>query len=247
MSSRNPVITAEALQLSFGRGPARRVAVDGIALRIDRGRWTTVTGPAGAGKTSLLNCLSGLTLPDSGSVQLHPGSHTKDRPMELTRLSENARAKLRRTRIGVIFEEDNLVPAFNIYDNLLLPARLAGAKPRRSEIQAVIERFGLSGDLRQLPRKLSAAQLQRVAFARALLMNPDVVIADDPTGRLDSIAAARLRELLRELVDEQRLTLVLATQNPEITGHSDRVIELLDGRVRRDSAGAVAGQEQTGC
>lgn len=247
MPSRSPVITAKALQVSFGRGPARRVAVDGLTLRIDRGEWTTVTGPAGAGKTSLLHCLAGLVLPDSGSVQLHPGSPAGSRPVELTRLSENARAKLRRTRVGVILEEDNLVPTFNIRDNLLLPARLAGYKPRQRKIREVIEKFGLGGDLRQLPRKLPALQLQRAAFARAVLMNPDVVIADDPTGRLDSVSGTRLRELLRELVDEQALTLVLATQNPDLVEYSDRVVELLDGRVRRDSAEVGPEQEPTGC
>ncbi len=233
MAPSAPVLTATRLTQTFGRGDAQVRALDGVTMELPRGEWTSIMGPSGSGKTSLLHCLSGLAVPDSGSVRLHGGggSHAKDRPLDLTALSENGRARLRRTRIGVIFQDYNLVPVLTVRDNILLPSRMAHRRVDRGHFRGVVTRLGIDSRLRHLPHQLSGGQRQRVAIARALLMRPDVIFADEPTGSLDSESGTAVLSLFRELVDEYGQTLAVVTHDPSAAGRGDHVVTMRDGRI----------------
>ncbi|AGF72757.1 ABC transporter ATP-binding protein [Corynebacterium halotolerans] len=233
MSPSAPVITATNLTQSFGRGDAQVRALDDVSLELPRGRWTSIMGPSGSGKTSLLHCLSGLSVPDTGSVELLAGGHAKARPVDLAVLSENGRARLRRTRIGVIFQEFNLVPVLSVRDNILLPTRMAARRPDRGHFRDVVTRLGLDDRLRHLPHQLSGGQRQRVAIARALLMRPDVIFADEPTGSLDSESGAAVLDLFRELVDDYGQTLVVVTHDPSAARRGDHLVTMRDGRIAK--------------
>lgn len=231
MTPQYPVITAEHLRHTFGRGEARVAALDDVSLDIPRGRWTSIMGPSGSGKTTLLHCLSGLEVPDSGSIVLTTRGRSAGRNVKMTSLSENSRAKLRRSSIGVIFQDFNLVPVLSVRDNVLLPGRLSGHKVERSEFDEVIELLGLETRLRHLPDQLSGGQRQRVAIARTLLMNPDVIFADEPTGSLDTESGGVVLDLFRRMVDERGQTLVLVTHDPTAAERGDRLVRMRDGKI----------------
>ncbi|MCK7638237.1 ABC transporter ATP-binding protein [Corynebacterium sp. P7202] len=227
------VLTANRLTRVFGTGDARVTALDDVSVSIPRGRWTTLMGPSGSGKTTLLHCLSGLSVPDSGTVTLH-GTGTgnrRERNTALSSLSENQRAKLRRTRIGVIFQEFNLVPVLTVRDNIRLPLRLAHSRIDQAWYDEITGRLGLVGRLKHLPHQLSGGQRQRVAIARALLARPDIIFADEPTGSLDSEAGSEVLSLFRQLVDEFGQTLTVVTHDPAAAECGDHLITMRDGRV----------------
>ncbi|MCX7542903.1 ABC transporter ATP-binding protein [Corynebacterium sp. P5848] len=229
----DPVLTASRLTQIFGSDEAQVRALDNVSVTLPRGRWTTIMGPSGSGKTTLLHCLSGLSVPNSGTVTLHgtgPGNR-RERNTVLSSLSENQRAKLRRTRIGVIFQEFNLVPVLTVRDNIRLPMRLAHSRIDQGWYDEITGRLGLSQRLKHLPHQLSGGQQQRVAIARALLARPDIIFADEPTGSLDSETGAEVLTLFRQLVDEFGQTLTVVTHDPAAAECGDHLVTMRDGRV----------------
>jgi putative ABC transport system ATP-binding protein len=184
-----------------------------------------VMGPSGSGKSTLLNVAAGLDRPTSGTVSLGD--------IDLTRLSERRLTLLRRERIGFVFQAFNLLPSLTVAQNIALPLRLDGRRPRRSTVREIAARVGLDKRLRNRPSELSGGQQQRVAIARALITRPEVVFADEPTGALDTHTGRDVLELLRELVDQDRHTVVMVTHDPVAAAYADQVVMLADGRVAR--------------
>lgn len=217
------VMSARNVVQRFGRGDAQVTALRDVSVDLQRGGWTSIMGASGSGKTTLLHTLAGLSTPTSGHVFL---GNT-----DLTRLSENRRAALRRTKIGVIFQEFNLVPVLSVQDNIKLPVRLAHRKVEQEWYREITSRLGLTGRLKHLPHQLSGGQRQRVAIARALLARPEIIFADEPTGNLDSEAGAAVLELFRQLVDDYGQTLVVVTHDPAAAERGDHLITMRDGQV----------------
>ncbi|MEV6971979.1 ABC transporter ATP-binding protein [Kitasatospora sp. NPDC093806] len=198
-------------------------ALEDVTVGLPRGSFTAVMGPSGSGKSTFLHCAAGLDRPTSGSVRLDG--------VELTSLGEKELTKLRRERIGFVFQAFNLLPALDVVDNVTLPLRLAGRKPRKDEVDEVIERVGLADRKRNRPGELSGGQQQRVAIARALVTRPAVVFGDEPTGALDTHTAREVLQLLREAVQWAGQTVVMVTHDPIAAAHADRVLFLADGRI----------------
>jgi putative ABC transport system ATP-binding protein len=206
-----------------GRGEGTVVALDGVSAELAPGSFTAVMGPSGSGKSTLLNVAAGLDRPTSGTVSLGG--------IDLTRLSERRLTLLRRERIGFVFQAFNLMPSLTVAQNIALPLRLDGRRPRRSTVREIAARVGLEKRLRNRPSQLSGGQQQRVAIARALITRPEVVFADEPTGALDTQTGREVLELLRELVDQDRHTVVMVTHDPVAAAYADQVVMLADGHV----------------
>jgi len=206
-----------------GRGEGTVVALDGVSAELASGSFTAVMGPSGSGKSTLLNVAAGLDRPTSGTVSLGD--------IDLTHLSERRLTLLRRERIGFVFQAFNLLPSLTVAQNIALPLRLDGRRPRRSTVREIAARVGLDKRLRNRPSQLSGGQQQRVAIARALITRPEVVFADEPTGALDTHTGRDVLELLRELVDQDRHTVVMVTHDPVAAAYADQVVMLADGHV----------------
>ncbi len=220
---RPPVASAlrlDGVTKTYGKGARAVRALDGVSLAVPRGAFTAVMGPSGSGKSTLLQCAAGLDRPTGGTV------HLGDR--RLDGLGETALAKLRRTRIGFVFQSYNLVPALSVAKNVTLPLRLAGVRARKSEVRSMLELVGLADRAHDRPARLSGGQQQRVAIARALMTRPDVIFADEPTGALDLRTGAEILSLLRGLVDQ---TVVMVTHDAVAAGYADTVVFLADGRI----------------
>ncbi|MGK5551466.1 ABC transporter ATP-binding protein [Actinomadura kijaniata] len=216
------VLRAEGLRRHFGSGPSLVRAVDDVDLAVAPGETVGIVGPSGCGKSTLLHLLGGLDRPDGGRVLLHG--------RRLDGLSETAAARVRRTAIGFVFQAFHLVDELTARENVELPALLAGASPRQARRRAehLLDRVGLADRAGHLPGMLSGGQRQRVAVARALVNDPPLLLADEPTGNLDSAAATEVLRLLAELRREGR-ALVVVTHDPRIAGAADRVVTMRDG------------------
>ena len=230
------VVRLESVRKRFGGERGGVVALDGVTLALARARFTAIMGPSGSGKSTLLQLAAGLDRPTSGSVVLDGE--------DLTRLGELALTRLRRERIGFVFQAFNLLPALSVEQNVALPLRLAGRRPKRAEVRSVIERVGLGSRRRHRPAELSGGEQQRVAIARALITRPAVIFADEPTGALDTVTAEGILRLLREAVEAEGQTVVVVTHDPAVASRAERVVFLVDGHLagelRRPSAPAVA-------
>jgi putative ABC transport system ATP-binding protein len=222
------VIAARGLRKTHGRGAAAHVALDGVDLDVVRGELLVIRGPSGSGKSTLLHCLSGIATPDEGTVTVLDGP----RAVELTALGEDARTDVRGRRMGLVFQSLNLLPALTVHENVQLPLVLAGdsATTVRDRVADALDAVGLTGRGASLPSTLSGGQQQRVAVARALVRAPDVVLADEPTGALDSEAEHAMLGLLRELVSPA-CAVVIVSHSPAVSAIADRVVELCDGRL----------------
>ncbi len=209
----------------YGKDSNRVTALDRLSITIPPGTFTAVMGPSGSGKSTFLHCAAGLDRPTSGSVFL--GSTGAD----LSRLSENDLTKLRRERIGFVFQSFNLLAALNVRQNVTLPLRLAGRRPKRGQLEDILSRVGLSERAKHRPSQLSGGQQQRVAIARALITEPEVVFADEPTGALDTVTAGEILALLRNTVDGMGQTVVMVTHDPVAASYADHVVFLADGRI----------------
>jgi putative ABC transport system ATP-binding protein len=220
-SSTEPVLTAQQVIKHYG---SRRV-LDGISLTVHGGERVALTGPSGSGKTTLLNCLGGVDRPDSGGIVLQGE--------DILRLSSDELARVRRVRVGTIFQFFHLLPTLSAAENVELPLQLLGVPgaERQQRVQALLERVGLVARAHALPAQLSGGEQQRVAIARALVHRPAVVLADEPTGNLDSTNGANVLALLRELSDETHVALVLVTHSDEAAAICHRQIRLRDGRI----------------
>ncbi|CCH77998.1 ABC transporter related [Nostocoides japonicum T1-X7] len=207
----------------YGRGPTRVTALDEVSLEFVTGELTAVMGPSGSGKSTLMHCAAGLDAVTAGRILVGD--------VDLTTLREKALTRLRRDRIGFVFQSYNLVPTLTAYENIVLPLAIAGRAPDRDWTDGVIDAVGLRNRLGHRPSALSGGQQQRVACARALVSRPDIVFADEPTGNLDSVSGAEVLGLLRRSVDGMGQTVVIVTHDPVAASHSDRVVFLADGRV----------------
>jgi putative ABC transport system ATP-binding protein len=218
-----PAVALRDVRKVHGQGDAAVVALDGVSVGLSRGSFTAIMGPSGSGKSTFLHVAAGLDRPTSGTVTLGD--------TDLARLSERRLTILRRERIGFVFQAFNLMPSLTVTQNIALPLRLDGRRPRRSEVRDVAARVGLDKRLRHRPSQLSGGQQQRVAIARALVTQPEVVFADEPTGALDTQTGRGVLALLREVVDGDGHTVVMVTHDPQAAAYADRVILLADGRI----------------
>ena len=225
-SGTTATLTGRDLHRVFGRGDTVVEALAGVDIEVLAGELTVVTGPSGSGKTTLLNLLGGLDRPTSGTVTLDDGR-------VLSALPEADVLAARRDRIGYVFQTFGLIPVLSAAENVEVPLRLADVAPaeRAERVAEILERVGLSRHARQRPNELSGGQQQRVGVARALVAGPDVLIADEPTGQLDSDTAATIMDLIVELTHERGLASVVSTHDPLLIQRADRVVHLLDGAV----------------
>lgn len=211
------------------RGIATR-ALDGLSLKLERGEFVAVVGPSGSGKSTLLHLAAALDMPTSGRVLIDG--------QDISAMSETERTNLRRYRIGLVFQFFNLLPTLPIDRNIALPLLLDGKRSSEAELAArsLLERIGLDARGKSYPDELSGGQMQRVAIARALVTNPTLLLADEPTGNLDSTTSAEIMSLIRETAHESGRTTLLVTHDMGVAGKADRIIHIRDGRVESDSA-----------
>ncbi|MDR1151507.1 MAG: ABC transporter ATP-binding protein [Bifidobacteriaceae bacterium] len=219
-------LAARELTKVYGSGEAAVHALDRVNLDFGQGCFTAIMGPSGSGKSTLLYLLAGLEAATSGTV--HLGT------TELTRLTDKGLTKLRRDRVGFVFQAFNLLPMFNAKDNILLPVSLAGTPLDKTWFDQVIDTLGLADRLTHRPSELSGGQQQRVAVARALIARPDVILADEPTGNLDTRSGIEVLAFLRRSVRELGQTVVMVTHDPAAAAYAQRVVLLADGRVAGD-------------
>ena len=216
-------VRAEAAVKVYGRGDTAVHALDGVTLALPAGRFTAIMGPSGSGKSTLMHCLAGLDTLSSGRVFVGDA--------DLGRMSERELTRLRRDRIGFVFQAFNLLPMLTARENITLPMDLAGRKPDRRWVDAVINTVGLRFRLKHRPSELSGGQQQRVAVARALAGRPQVIFADEPTGNLDSRSGGEILAFMRRAVDELGQTIVMVTHDPVAAAYADGVVFLADGRI----------------
>ena len=217
------ILETKHLKKYYGQGDSLVKAVDDISISVEKGEFVAIVGTSGSGKTSLLNLLGGLDYADSGEVIIGGQS--------LLNMKDEERTVFRRRNIGFIFQNYNLVSMLNVYKNVVLPIRLDGNKPDDEFIGKILSLLGLTEKSRNRPNQLSGGQQQRVAIARALASKPKIVLADEPTGNLDSRASAEVIGLLQMTNREFNQTIIMITHNEEIAQQADRIIHLEDGRV----------------
>ncbi len=224
------MIELENISRTYGEGPAAVHALRGVTASIEAGSFVTVVGASGSGKSTMLNLLGALDRPTDGRITIDG--------VEIFNLDDTARTLFRREKIGFVFQFFNLLPTLTALENAALPAKLMGKGKRDSERRAteLLERVGLGARVKHKPDELSGGEMQRVAIARALMMDPPVLLADEPTGNLDSATGSSIVELLRGAVDQRR-TVVLVTHSPRIAGLGDRVLTIKDGLLADDSTG----------
>jgi putative ABC transport system ATP-binding protein len=242
----SPAVAAVDLSMVYGEGDTRVVALDGVTVSFESGRFSAIMGPSGSGKSTLLHCLAGLDTPTSGSVSI-AGT-------PLVGMSDDDLTRFRRDHVGFVFQAFNLLPMLPARDNITVAMDIAGQRPDPEWLDVVIDALGIRDRLDHLPAQLSGGQQQRVACARALASRPAVVFADEPTGNLDSRAGAEVLDILAASTRELERTVVMVTHDPAAAARADRVVFLGDGRVRdelreptvRDVIDAMAGLETPG-
>ncbi|MEU2827922.1 ABC transporter ATP-binding protein [Streptomyces lavendulae] len=220
-----PMVVVRDLRRSFGSGARTVHALRGVSFEARRGELTALKGKSGSGKTTLMNLVGGLDTPTGGTVELDG--------TDLTGLDESRRLALRRDRIGFVFQSFGLIPVLTAAENVGVPMRMRGvpAKQREERVRTLLALVGLAEHAGQRPGELSGGQQQRVAVARALANEPALIIADEPTGQLDSETGRSIMRLLRAVVRSEGITALVATHDPELMELADRVVELRDGRI----------------
>lgn len=227
--SDQPIIQLRGVAKTYEEG--RLLALDGVDVDIDAGEFVAVVGPSGCGKSTLLNMIAALDRPDKGSIEVAGHDLTRRRDLD----------HFRREDVGLVFQLDNLLPTLTATENVEVPmfGRPGSQRKRRQRARELLELVGLTGRADERPPKLSGGERQRVAIARALANDAPIVLADEPTGRLDSRTASQVMDLLVQLQREQGVTLVVVTHDPTVSSRADRILHMLDGRIASD-APAVA-------
>ena len=223
------VIETRDLRKSYGSDELRVEALRGVNLKVPKGEFLAIMGPSGSGKSTMLHLLGGVEVPTTGQVLLEG--------TDLASLSDDGRTLIRRERMGFIFQSFNLLPAFTAEENVALPLELGGIHPSEARERAskMLEIVHMFHRRTHVPSQLSGGEQQRVAIARALVMEPALLLADEPTGNLDTAKGQEVTSLLRKLVDEQQQTIVMVTHDEHVAAHADRVVRLLDGQVEHES------------
>ncbi len=220
---RMAILETHSLRKVYGSGDTEVRALDGVDLAVEKGEFAAVVGTSGSGKSTLLHMLGGLDRPTGGSVIVDS--------RELSTLKDEELTIFRRRKIGFVFQNYNLVPVLNVYENIVLPIQLDGGQPDKGYTNQIIETLGLGSKLQNLPNNLSGGQQQRVAIARALAAKPAIILADEPTGNLDSRTSQDVMSLLKVTSQRFAQTIVMITHNEAIAQMADRVIRIEDGRI----------------
>ena len=217
------ILETHDLRKIYGSGDTEVRALDGVDLAVEKGEFAAIVGTSGSGKSTLLHMLGGLDRPTGGSVIVDG--------RELSSLKDEELTIFRRRKIGFVFQNYNLVPVLNVYENIVLPIQLDGGQPDKAYMNQIIETLGLDSKLQNLPNNLSGGQQQRVAIARALAAKPAIILADEPTGNLDSRTSQDVMSLLKVTSQRFAQTIVMITHNEEIAQMADRIIRIEDGRI----------------
>ena len=217
------ILQATDLKKYYGAEPNITKALDGVTLSIEQGEFVAIVGTSGSGKSTLLNMMGGLDIPTSGSIKV--------KGKELAELNDEQLTIFRRRNIGFIFQNYNLVPVLNVYENIVLPVELDGDTVDKKFMDEVVRLLALGDKLNNMPGNLSGGQQQRVAIARALITKPAIVLADEPTGNLDSRTSSDVLGLLKVTSSQFRQTLVMITHNNEIAQLADRIVRIEDGKI----------------
>ena len=211
---------------TYGKGDTMVKALDNVSFSVEKGEFVAIIGPSGSGKSTLLHILGGVDVPTSGSVVINQ--------TDISNLDETALAIFRRRQIGLIYQFYNLIPILTVQENLTLPLLLDGRKPDKKQIDTLVKRLGLENRLDHLPNQLSGGQQQRVSIGRALVNNPALMLADEPTGNLDSENSKEIISLLRQFNKEFNHTVIIITHDEKIANSADRVITIEDGKITGD-------------
>jgi putative ABC transport system ATP-binding protein len=229
------MLRLESVRKVYDRGPQEVVALHGLSFEVPRGEFVSLMGPSGSGKSTLLNLLGGLDRPTSGRIVIDG--------VDTTHLDDDALTEVRRRRVALIFQFYNLLPTLTALENVALPRLLDGASTGaiRARARELLDRVGLSHRLEHRPEELSGGEMQRVAIARALMSEAPLLLADEPTGNLDTATAAQVLELLQATIRDSGLTLVLVTHDPGVAARADRHLTILDGRLVSDDRSGAGG------
>ncbi len=222
------IIRVEEIHKSFGEGDSLVKVLKGISFNVEKGEFISIMGASGCGKSTLLYLLGALDTPDQGKVFIH------DR--DINQLKDGEKSRVRRTQIGFVFQFYNLVQNLTVEENILLPLIMDGKRPAsyEQELEDILQIVGLTEKRRVIPSKLSGGQQQRVAIARSVIATPDIILADEPTGNLDSKSGIEIMELFKRINDEKKITILQVTHSAETAGYGRRIIRLKDGRIEQD-------------
>jgi putative ABC transport system ATP-binding protein len=224
MRNATPAVEAVEITRSLPLGTETISILRGLSFTIEHGEWVALTGPSGSGKSTLLGILAGLDTPTSGMIRIDG--------TDIAHLSESRLARLRNSTIGVVFQSFNLIAALTALENVEAPLHVhSSRRSARSAAREMLDRVGLSDRLNHRPHQLSGGQQQRVAIARALVTKPALLVADEPTGNLDTSTGARVLDLIAELRRELSITVVVATHDPDVASRADRILHIVDGRI----------------
>lgn len=217
------ILQTSNLKKIYGSGDTAVHALDGVSFSVDKGEFVAIVGTSGCGKSTLLHMLGGLDRPTSGSVTVDG--------QKLFSLKEDDLTVFRRRKIGFVFQNYNLVPVLNVYENIVLPIQLDGTTPDADYINSIVETLGLGSKLKNLASNLSGGQQQRVAIARALSTKPAIILADEPTGNLDSKTSLDVLKLLKMTSEKYSQTIVIITHDEQLAQMADRIVRIEDGRI----------------
>ena len=220
------ILEIKNLSKTYGKGDTLVKALDNVSFSVEQGEFVAIVGPSGSGKSTLLHILGGVDTATSGKVIING--------TDISQLDETALAIFRRRQIGLVYQFYNLIPILTVEENLTLPLLLDGRKPDKKQIAALTEKLGLEKRLNHLPNQLSGGQQQRVSIGRALVNNPAIMLADEPTGNLDSENSKEIVALLRHFNRELKQTVIIITHDEKIALSADRVISIEDGKINRD-------------
>ena len=217
------ILKVENVSKIYGKGDAKVIALNDVSFEVEEGQFIAIIGPSGSGKSTLLHTIAGLEPPTKGNVYFYDKN--------LYKMNKKERTILRRQKIGIIYQFYNLIPTLNVEENILLPIELDKQKVDRQKLEDIITFLNLTDRKKHLPNELSGGQQQKVAIGRALMINPTIILADEPTGNLDTKSSDEIIQLLKKANKEYKQTIMLITHNMEIAKLADRVIKIEDGKI----------------